>query len=120
MSTVTAKDTAELVVRHVIRLHGIPEDIVSDRDTKFSNHFWRSIMEILNVKLNMSSTAYPQTDGQSERTNRTVLEMLRSYVNEKNNDWVNHLPIVKSVLTIRNNRGPNIAPFTSTMVIILV
>ena len=79
-STATAKDTAELGVRHVIRLHGIPEDIVSDRDTKFTNHLWRSIMKILNVKLNMSSTAHPQSDGQSERTNRTVIEMLRSYV----------------------------------------
>ena len=115
-STATAKDIADLVIKHVIRLHGIPEDIVSDRDTKFVNNFWKAIMDTLNVKLNMSSTAHPETDGQSERTNRTVITMLRSYVNEKNNDWAQHIPIIIYVNKLNNHR-PNSLHFIVIMVL---
>ena len=77
----TARDIAKLIFRHVIRHHGIPKSIVSDRDVKFTSHFWSELMRLLNVKLKMSSSNHPESDGQSERTNRTTIEILRSYVN---------------------------------------
>ena len=99
----TARDIAKLFLRHVIRHHGIPQSIVSDRDVKFTSHFWNELMKMLNVKLKMSSTDHPQTDGQSERTNRTVIEILRSYVNERNTNWIEYLPIVK--IAINNSKS---------------
>jgi len=99
------------MMKHVIRLHGIPDDIVSDRDVKFTNNFWRHLMESLKVKLNMSSTAHPQTDGQSERTNRTVITMLRSYVNEKNNNWVQYIPIVEIYINNSKQSSSEFTPF---------
>ena len=77
----TARDVAKLFLRHVIGHHGIPQSIVSDRDVKFTGHFWNELMRILNVKLKMSSADHPQSDGQAERINRTVIEVLRGYVN---------------------------------------
>ena len=81
-TTASAKEIARLFIRHIVRIHGIPQSIVSDRDTKFCSNVWKAIMNSLNVQLKMSSTAHPETDGQSERTNRTVITMLRNYVNE--------------------------------------
>ncbi|MCI72446.1 retrotransposon protein, partial [Trifolium medium] len=59
---------AEIYVEHIVRLHGIPSSIVSDRDPRITSRFWESLQEALGTKLRMSSTYHPQTDGQSERT----------------------------------------------------
>ena len=82
-SNAAASDIASLFFRHIVRFHGIPKVIVSDRDSKFVSHFWQALSKFLNIKLKMSSTDHPQSDGQSERTNRTVIEMLRAFVNER-------------------------------------
>ena len=102
-SNATAKDVARLFIRHIIRHHGIPQNIVSDRDTKFISNFWRAITSTLNIQLKMSSADHPETDGQSEHTNRTVIEMLRSFVNVRNTDWVEHLPIVEICINNLSN-----------------
>jgi len=69
------------------------------------------IMDTLNVHLNMSSTALPETDGQSERTNRTFITMLRSYVNEKNNDWTQHIRIVEIYINNSKQSSSEFTPF---------
>jgi transposase InsO family protein len=76
-TTVTAPQISELFIREVCRLHGVPESILSDRDPRFTAHFWRSLWKSLGTKLVMSTSYHPQTDGQTERTNRTLEEMLR-------------------------------------------
>ena len=68
----TAKQVAEAYVKEVVRLHGIPESIVSDRDTKFTSQFWNELSKILGQKLLMSSSYHPQTDGSSERAIQTM------------------------------------------------
>ena len=98
----SAQDIATQTIRHVIQYHGIPESIVSDRDTMFTSNFWQPIMKLLNVELKMSSADHSEADGQSERTNRTVLEMLRYYINTKSNDWVDHVPFVE--ISINNSK----------------
>ena len=80
-TNVTAPKLAKIVLREVCRLHGIPESILSDRDPRFTAHFWRALWDQLGTKLVMSTAYHPQTDGQTERANRTLEEMLRSYVN---------------------------------------
>lgn len=68
----TAEDTARRFFDGVVRLHGIPSIIVSDRDSKFTSKFWKTLFERFGTKLAMSSAYHPQTDGQSERMVRIL------------------------------------------------
>ena len=69
---------AELYVQHIVRLHGVPKSIVSDRDTRFTSKFWKSLQNALGTRLKFSSAFHPQTDGQSERTIQILEDMLRA------------------------------------------
>ena len=78
-------------MNNVVRYHGLPETIVSDRDRRFVAAMWKELWSLLGTKLNMSSAFHPETDGQTERQNRTLEEYLRSYINLDQNDWDEHL-----------------------------
>ena len=67
--TATAPATTRIFFDSIFRLHGLPKVIVSDRDSKFTSQFWRTLFEHLGTKLAMSTTFHPQTDGQTERMN---------------------------------------------------
>jgi hypothetical protein len=82
-----ASNVAQLFFREVIRLHGIPNTIVSDRDVRFVSHFWRSLWKKLGTKLLFSTTCHPQTEGQTEVVNRTLSTMLRAAVDKKLKRW---------------------------------
>jgi len=75
-------------VKEIWRLHGLPESIVSDRDTRFTSKFWTSLMQLLQVKLNLSTAFHPESDGQTERVNQTLEQYLRSYCSYQQDDWV--------------------------------
>eukprot|EP00955_Chlamydomonas_euryale_P040462 351703-Chlamydomonas_euryale.AAC.1 len=84
---VAAEQVAHLFYRAVFRHHGIPKSLVSDRDTGFTSSFWREMCNSLGTRLNMSTSNHPQTDGQTERANRTLEDMLRAFVSPHNDDW---------------------------------
>jgi hypothetical protein len=88
---VTAPELASLFVKEVVRHHGVPESIISDRDPRFTSNFWRSVWQQLGTKLSMSTAYHPQSDGQTERANRTLEDMLRAYVSYRQDDWDKHL-----------------------------
>ena len=88
---VSAKTLAEIFVCQVNRYHGVPRDIVSDRDPRFTSQFWREVHRLMGTKLKMSTSFHPQTDGQTERVNRVLEDMLRHFVNARQNDWDGHL-----------------------------
>ena len=71
---------AELYIKEIVRLHGIPMSIISDRDSRFTSRFWGKLQEALGTRLNFSTAFHPQTDGQSERVIRIMEDMLRSCV----------------------------------------
>jgi len=86
---------AEIYVKEIVRLHGIPQSIVSDRDPKFMARLWRKLQEYLGTKLLFSTAAHPQTDGQSERVIQTLEDMLRTSVLNFPGNWDRHLPLVE-------------------------
>ena len=69
-----------LYIREIVRLHGVPVSIVSDRDPRFTTHFWKSFQKALGTWLTMSTAFHPQTDGQSERTIQVLEDMQRACV----------------------------------------
>jgi hypothetical protein len=95
VTAVTAPKLAALFVREVVRLHGVPERILSDRDPRFVAHFWKELWRLLGTLLTMSTAYHPQSDGQTERENRTLEEMLRSFTNWSQDDWDEHLPALE-------------------------
>ena len=73
------KRLVKLYIKEIVRLHGIPTLIVSDRDPRFESHFWKALYKALGTKLNFSIAFHPQRDGQSERTIQTLEDMLGAY-----------------------------------------
>ena len=78
---------ADLFFQEIIRLHGMPSTIVSDRDAKFLSHFWRTLWNKLGTKLLFSTTCHPQTDGQTEVVNQTLSTMLRAILKRNLKMW---------------------------------
>jgi hypothetical protein len=84
---------AELYISHIVRYHGIPKTIVSDRGSIFVAHFWEQLREYLGTHLIKSSAYHPQTDGQTERVNQIIKDMLYAYVLTDGPKWDKHLPL---------------------------
>ncbi|KAK1617389.1 hypothetical protein QYE76_022906 [Lolium multiflorum] len=87
-----ASHIASLFFREIVRLHGVPRSIVSDRDVKFMSYLWKSLMAKFNVKLLFSSSSHPQTDGQTEVVNRSLSTLLRVLVKKNLKAWEDCIP----------------------------
>ena len=85
---------SDMFTAEIFRLHGLPATIISDRDSKFTSKFWQHLMQRLGTRIAMSTANHPQTDGQTERMNRTLEDMLRCLVNFHQDDWDHLLPLV--------------------------
>ena len=79
-TTFIAWNIAQVFLRDIVRLHGILRKIISDRDSLFTSSFWRELQSTLGTRLNFSIAYHPQTDGQTERVNQVLEDMLRMYV----------------------------------------
>ena len=94
-TTITAAGAAELFLRHVWKLHGLPNHIVSDCGSQFVVAFTQELYRLLGIKIASSTTYHPQTDGQTERVNQELEEFLRLYVAERQDDWHALLPMAE-------------------------
>jgi len=110
-TTDTAADVARLFFSQIFRLHGMPRAIISDRDSRFTGRFWTALMKMMGTKLNMSTAFHPQSDGQTERANRTLEEMLRSYVDYRQRDWDTYLPMLEFAYNNSTNPSTGYSPF---------
>ena len=90
-----AKEMAECFVHTVVRAHGVPDTIISDRDPRFTANYYAELTRLLGVKVNMSTARHPQTDGQSEREIKTLVTALRAYCNDHQNDWDEYLDMLE-------------------------
>ena len=102
---------AEIFIRDIFANHGLPKEIISDRDRKFLSKFWERVTELLGVQRCLSTAFHPQTDGQTERMNRTLEEVLRSFVAPDQSDWDEKLPLVEFAMNNTVNSTIGTTPF---------
>jgi Integrase zinc binding domain/Chromo (CHRromatin Organisation MOdifier) domain len=102
---------AEVYIKHIVRLHGIPKSIISDRDPRFTSRFWQALHEALGSKLKFSTAYHPQTDGQSERTIQTLEDMLRACVLDFKGNWDQYLPLAEFAYNNSYHSSIQMAPF---------
>ena len=88
-------DIAKIFMKEIFKLHGFSKATVSDRDVKFTSNFWKGLFADLGTKLNFSTAYHPQTDGQTERINQVLEDMLRMYVMDKPTRWEDYLHLVE-------------------------
>ena len=86
-TTITAPALANVILNVVVRYHGLPDSIVSDRGSVFTSKFWSSLCYFLSIKRRLSTAFHPQTDGQTERQNSTMEAYLRAFVNYEQDNW---------------------------------
>jgi hypothetical protein len=84
--------TAKMFFNHWYRWFGLPKKIISDRDGRFISKFLKELFRLTQTRLAMSTSHHPQTDGQTEKANRTLEEMIRHYINYQQNNWDDLLP----------------------------
>lgn len=109
-----SEDVAELVFAEVYKHHGLPRAIVSDRDTLFNSIFWIHLHKLIGVELHMSSAYHPESDGSTERANRTVTQMLRQCVSPNQRDWghwASKLPAIEFAINMARSESTGYAPF---------
>jgi len=94
-TTVDALGLAELFLREVVCLHGLPLTIVSDRGPQFASVFLQHLCSRFVINRRMSTACHPQTDGQTERMNASMEQYLRVFVNHQQDDWVKWLPLAE-------------------------
>lgn len=76
----TASQTVELLMRHVFRIHGFPQDMVSDRGPQFTSQFWKAFGRLIGSSISLSSGFHPQSNGQTERVNQEIEKTLSSHL----------------------------------------
>ncbi|KAJ9532015.1 hypothetical protein QJQ45_003724 [Haematococcus lacustris] len=102
---------AKLFFDNVFKLHGMPRTIISDRDTRFQGEFFKGLMKIMQSKQCMSTAFHPQTDGQTERVNKVMEDMLRHYVGAEFNDWDQFLAPIEFAINNSFHTSIRTTPF---------
>ena len=109
--SLTAQELAEIFFREWYCENGLPLEIVSDRDKLFVSHFWKALHELTGVKLKMSSSYHPETDGASEQSNKTVIQCIRFAVERDQRGWAKTLPKVRFDIMNTVNVSTGYSPF---------
>ena len=111
ISSLSAEQLAELFFDKWYCENGLPLDIVSDRDKLFMSRFWKTLHTLTGVKLKISTSYHPETDGSSERTNKTVIQCIRFAVEQDQLGWVKALPKIRFDIMNTTNCSTGFSPF---------
>jgi hypothetical protein len=106
-----ASQLSTIYMREVVRLHGLPSSIVSDRDSKFTSKWWRELHRILGARLLMSTSFHPQTDAQTERANRNIGQIFWTVVAPDQKNWLGKLDSVEFAINASISATTGYAPF---------
>jgi transposase InsO family protein len=106
-----AKELARIFAKEVWRLHGLPREVVSDRDSRFTSNFWQSLMEMLGIQTKMSTAFRPQTDGQTERMNQVLEAYIRTFCNYDMSNWSELLPYAEFAYNNSEASATGFSPF---------
>ena len=109
--TFTLERFYKLYIREIVPLHGVLVSIVSDRDPRFTAHFWKSFQIAMGTRFTMSTAFHPQTDGQSERTIQILEDRLRACVLDHKCSWEEHLPLVEFAYNNSYQASIQMAPY---------
>lgn len=110
-STRTVPLLAKLYVKEIVKLHGIPTSIVSDHDPLFTSGFWKALQKALGTQLSFSTAYHPQSDGQTERVNQILEDLLRACVLDFGGIWEDHIPLVEFSYNNSFQSSIGMAPF---------
>ncbi|KAI3776397.1 hypothetical protein L1987_46178 [Smallanthus sonchifolius] len=102
---------ARVYIDEIVSRHGVPLNIISDRDARFTSRFWQSLQKALGTRLDLSTAYHPQTDGQTERTIQTLEDMLRACVIDFGGNWDSHLTLIEFSYNNSYHTSINMAPF---------
>lgn len=108
---VTSLGVARLFRDHVWRHHGLPDQIISDRGSQFVSSFTRELNHMLGIRTSLSTAFHPETDGQTERVNQEIEQYLRVFVNQRQDDWSEWLPLVEFAYNNRIHSSTRQTPF---------
>ena len=108
---VGAQEFAQIFLRDIFPKHGLPLEVVTDRGTQFTSKFWKAVAKLLGVKQCLSGARRPQSDGQTERTIRTLEDMLRHFVSPSQDDWDVRLPCCEFAINNAWNQSTGSTPF---------
>jgi len=109
--SITTEEITQLILDGIVRLHGLPEEIVSDRGPQFASKFWHRLFELLGVDIRLFSTFHLETDGQTERTNQTLEQYLHCTVNYQQDDWLDLLSQAEFAYNNTTHASTGISPF---------
>ncbi len=107
----SAKETAQLMVDHVFKIHGLPTDVVSDRGPQFTSQFWGEFCRLIGASSSLSSGFHPQTNGQAERTNQILGRMLRSLTSQSPASWCDQLSWAEYAHNTLPSTATGLSPF---------
>jgi hypothetical protein len=109
--TYSVDTLCKIYVKEIVRLHGVPVSIVSDRDTRFTSNFWSGFQKAMGTTLDLSTAFHPQTDGQTERVNQVLEDMLRACVLDFKGSWEEHLPLIEFAYNNSYHASIGMAPY---------
>ena len=109
--SVSPSDIAQIFIKEIVRLHGIPAWIINNRDAKFTSRFWTTMCQSLGTVLNLSLAYHPKTDGQTKRVNQVIKDMLSSYCSQQPCLWLNFLPLVEFAYNSSHHQNLGMSPF---------
>ena len=107
----TAEDLARIFAREIWCLYGLPRDIVSDRDSRFTSNSWMDFLAVTGIRPRLSTTFHPQTDGQTERVNQVITSYLQPFLNQEQDDWVDQLPMAERACNNSVTSASGMTPF---------
>lgn len=111
LKTCSAEDVAKLFIQHIYQFHGAPKVLISDRDPRFTSKFWKSFCQRLQIDPRYSTAFHPETDGQTERTNRVLEEVLRHFIDGDHKNWEELLPLAAFAMNNAKSSTTGETPF---------